>query len=78
MAMRLLVDLWNCWSIQILLLFSLSLHVLLLPLAGIRRCKASVLLRVPLWLAYHMTDMIGIYAFGLLSLSGLRPLQTSP
>ncbi|CAO2034220.1 unnamed protein product [Urochloa humidicola] len=68
MAVRPL-DLWNRWSIQILLLFSLSLHVLLLPLAGIRRHKASVLLRVPLWLAYHLADTIGIYAFGLLSLS---------
>ncbi|CAN6234314.1 unnamed protein product [Urochloa humidicola] len=68
MAVRPL-DLWNRWSIQILLLFSLSLHVILLPLAGIRRRKTSVLLRIPLWLAYHLADTIGIYAFGLLSLS---------
>jgi len=63
------LDLWNRWAIQILLLFSLSLDVLLLPLAGIRRRRASMFLRIPLWLAYHLADTIGIYAIGLLSLS---------
>ena len=57
------LDLWNRWGIQILLLFNLSLDVLLLPLAGIRRRRASMFLRIPLWLAYHLSDTIGIYAF---------------
>lgn len=73
------LDLWNRWAIQILLLFSLSLHVLLLPLAGIRRRRASMFLRVPLWLAYHLADTIGIYAIGLLSLSSaLRDHRLMP
>lgn len=63
------LDLWNRWSIQILVLFSLILHVVLLPLAGIRRRRASVLLRISLWLAYHLADTIGVYAIGFLSLS---------
>ncbi|KAG0524987.1 hypothetical protein BDA96_06G016700 [Sorghum bicolor] len=63
------LEVWNRWAIQILLLLSLGMHVLLLPLAGIRRRRAPMLLRVPLWLAYHLADTIGIYAIGLLSLS---------
>ncbi|CAD6261378.1 unnamed protein product [Miscanthus lutarioriparius] len=63
------LDVWNRWAIQILLLLSLGMHVLLLPLAGIRRRRAPMLLRVPLWLAYHLADTIGIYAIGILSLS---------
>ncbi|KAJ1270047.1 hypothetical protein BS78_06G024600 [Paspalum vaginatum] len=63
------LEFWNRWAIQILMLFSLTLHVLLLPLAGIRRRRASMLLRIPLWLAYHLSDTVGIYAIGILSLS---------
>lgn len=63
------LEVWNRWAIQILLLLSLGMHVLLLPLAGIRRRRAPMLLRVPLWLAYHLADTVGIYAIGLLSLS---------
>ncbi|CAD6264259.1 unnamed protein product [Miscanthus lutarioriparius] len=63
------LDVWNRWAIQILLLLSLGMHVLLLPLAGIRRRRAPMLLRVPLWLVYHLADTIGIYAIGILSLS---------
>ncbi|TVU07046.1 hypothetical protein EJB05_47085, partial [Eragrostis curvula] len=63
------LDLWNRWGIQILLLLSLSLQVLLQPLAGVRRCRASSLPRGLLWLAYQLANATAIYALGHLSLS---------
>uniref|UniRef100_A0A0A8ZZB8 DUF4220 domain-containing protein n=1 Tax=Arundo donax TaxID=35708 RepID=A0A0A8ZZB8_ARUDO len=68
MAVRPL-ELWNRWAIQILLLLSLSLQVLLLPLAGIRWRRASILLRGLLWLAYQLADSTAIYAIVHLSLN---------
>ncbi|GJN12050.1 hypothetical protein PR202_ga30294 [Eleusine coracana subsp. coracana] len=63
MAVRPL-DLWNRWGIQIVLLLSLGLQVLLHPLAGVRRRRASSVPRGLLWLAYQMANFIAIYAMG--------------
>ncbi|KAE8792446.1 hypothetical protein D1007_33058 [Hordeum vulgare] len=63
------LDLWNHWSIQILVLFSLTLQVFLSVFASIRRRGANPLLRILLWLAYMLADSTAIYALGHLSLS---------
>jgi hypothetical protein len=49
------IDLWNEWAIQILVLLSFTLQLVLL-FAGIRRSKASAVLRLLLWLAYQLAD----------------------
>ncbi|TVU13879.1 hypothetical protein EJB05_37311, partial [Eragrostis curvula] len=54
------LDLWNRWGIQTLLLLSLSLQVLLQPLAGVRRRRASSLRRALLWLVYQLANSTAI------------------
>ncbi|XP_052153997.1 uncharacterized protein LOC127772057 [Oryza glaberrima] len=63
------LDLWNAWATQILVLLSLTLQILLLMFAGIRRRKSFTVLRFILWLAYQLADSTAIYAVGHLSLS---------
>ncbi|XP_037445253.1 uncharacterized protein LOC119314643 [Triticum dicoccoides] len=63
-------DLWNNWSIQILVLLSLGLQLALFLLAGIRRRGAHPLLWFLLWLAYQLGDYTATYALGHLSLKG--------
>ncbi|KAG2570421.1 hypothetical protein PVAP13_7KG053018 [Panicum virgatum] len=65
------LDLWNEWATQILVLLSLSLQVVLLLLAGIRRREASPMPKFILWLAYQLADSTAIYAVGHLSLCGV-------
>ncbi|CAM0948334.1 unnamed protein product [Alopecurus aequalis] len=69
-----LLDLWNTWSIQILVLLSLGLQVALFLFAGIRRREAHELLRFLLWLAYQLADYTAIYALGHLSIRGGHPI----
>ncbi|CAM0913655.1 unnamed protein product [Alopecurus aequalis] len=63
-------DLWNNWSIQILVLLSLELQVALFLFAGIRRRGAHSALRFLLWLAYQLADYTATYALGHLSIKG--------
>ncbi|CAN6275190.1 unnamed protein product [Urochloa humidicola] len=65
------LDLWNEWATQILVLLSLTLQVVLLLFAGIRRREASVVTKFILWLAYQLADSTAIYAVGHLSLSSV-------
>ncbi|KAF0891622.1 hypothetical protein E2562_010607 [Oryza meyeriana var. granulata] len=65
------LKLWNAWATQILVLLSLTLQVVLLLLAGIRRSESSALPRFFLWLAYLLADSTAIYALGHLSLSSV-------
>lgn len=65
-----LIDIWNAWEIQILVLLSFTLQVVLLLFAGIRRHEAYPVLRFLLWLAYQLADSTAIYALGHLSFSG--------
>ncbi|RLM66055.1 hypothetical protein C2845_PM16G01370 [Panicum miliaceum] len=65
------LDLWNDWATQILVLLSLTLQVVLLLLAGIRRREASPVPTFILWLAYQLADSTAIYAVGHLSLSSV-------
>lgn len=66
------LDLWNHWSIQILVLLSLALQIFLFVFARIRRRGANPVLRILLWLAYMQADSTAIYALGHLSLSKAR------
>ncbi|XP_037438976.1 uncharacterized protein LOC119306998 [Triticum dicoccoides] len=61
--------LWEEWGIQVLVLLSFMLQVFLLTFAGIRRRKASAVLRLVLWLAYLLADSTAIYALGCISVT---------
>ncbi|KAF7086884.1 hypothetical protein CFC21_090139 [Triticum aestivum] len=64
-------NLWNNWSIQlVLVLLSLGLQLALFLFAGIRRRGAHRVLRFLLWLAYRLADYTATYALGHLSLKG--------
>ncbi|KAL6598265.1 hypothetical protein ACP70R_046430 [Stipagrostis hirtigluma subsp. patula] len=62
-----LVQLWNEWGIQILVLVSFALQVSLLIFGGIRRRSSSALLKFFLWSAYLLADSTAIYTLGHLS-----------
>lgn len=62
------LDLWNAWASQILVLHSLTLQVVLLVFAGIRRREAPAVLKFLLWLSYLLADSTAIYALGHLSI----------
>jgi len=62
-----LVNLWNEWGIQILVLVSFSLQVFLLVFGGIRRRSSSIILMFFLWSAYLLADSTAIYTLGHLS-----------
>ncbi|KAG2570214.1 hypothetical protein PVAP13_7KG073027 [Panicum virgatum] len=62
-----LVNLWNEWGIQILVLVSFSLQVFLLVFGGIRRRSSSSILMFFLWSAYLLADSTAIYTLGHLS-----------
>ncbi|CAM0908462.1 unnamed protein product [Alopecurus aequalis] len=66
-------NLWNTWSIQILVLLSLGLQLALFLFAGIRRRGAHYVLRFLLWLAYQLADYTATYALGHLSIRGAHP-----
>ncbi|EMS60463.1 hypothetical protein TRIUR3_04530 [Triticum urartu] len=62
---------WNDWASQISVLLSLFFQVLLHIFANIRRRKdGSSWLRVPLWVAYQLSDSTATYAAGQLLFSG--------
>ncbi|CAN6242359.1 unnamed protein product [Urochloa humidicola] len=62
-----LVNLWNEWGIQILVLVSFALQVFLLIFGGIRRRSSSTVLMFFLWSAYLLADSTAIYTLGHLS-----------
>ncbi|KAJ1269782.1 hypothetical protein BS78_06G003500 [Paspalum vaginatum] len=62
-----LVNLWNEWGLQILVLVSFGLQVFLLVFGGIRRHSSSAALMFFLWSAYLLADSTAIYTLGHLS-----------
>ncbi|XP_015697793.1 uncharacterized protein LOC102706976 isoform X2 [Oryza brachyantha] len=64
------VQLWNEWGIQILVLASFTLQVFLLIFGGIRRHSSSSVLMFFLWSAYLLADSTAIYTLGHLSVDG--------
>lgn len=67
-----LAHFWNEWGIQVLVLFSFTLQVMLLTLAGTRRHKSSAPLRLLLWLMYQLADSTAIYTLGHLSVASSK------
>ncbi|KAL5676543.1 hypothetical protein ACJX0J_012674, partial [Zea mays] len=63
-----LLDFWNAWATEILVILSLTQQVALLFFSGIRRQQGRSLKRLFLWLAYQLADSTAIYALGTLSL----------
>ncbi|EEE63323.1 hypothetical protein OsJ_18134 [Oryza sativa Japonica Group] len=62
-----LVQLWNEWEIQLVVLLSFILQIFLFFTGRIRRCNINMLLRLIIWLAYVGADMVAVYALGLIS-----------
>ncbi|KAF6998401.1 hypothetical protein CFC21_014523 [Triticum aestivum] len=67
------LDFWINWASQIGVLLSLAFQVILHLFANVRRRSNSAMLRVPLWLAYQLSDMTAIYAAGQLLYSSNTP-----
>lgn len=67
-----LAHFWNEWGIQVLVLFSFTLQVMLLTLAGTRRRKSSAPMRLLLWLMYQLADSTAIYTLGHLSVASSK------
>uniref|UniRef100_A0ACD5VIM4 Uncharacterized protein n=1 Tax=Avena sativa TaxID=4498 RepID=A0ACD5VIM4_AVESA len=58
---------WNDWEIQLLVLLSFTLQIFLFFTGVFRRCSTSMLLRLPIWLAYLGADIVAVYALGFMS-----------
>ncbi|VAI93510.1 unnamed protein product [Triticum turgidum subsp. durum] len=67
--MQYLLELWNEWEIQAVVVVSFSLQVILFFFAGIRRYTVSSVLRALLWLVYLLADLAAVYALGHMSSS---------
>jgi hypothetical protein len=62
-----LVQEWNVWETQIMVLVSFMLQVFLLATGSLRRRHISGLLRALIWLSYVGADLVAVYALGLFS-----------
>jgi hypothetical protein len=62
------LELWNKWEVQTLVLFSLALQVFLLGFAGLRRRNIPTVVRVILWLSYLLADSMAVYILGHMSI----------
>jgi hypothetical protein len=67
------LDFWIDWTSQIGVLSSLGFQIILHLFANVRRRSSSIMLRVPLWLAYQLSDMTATYAAGQLLYSSRTP-----
>lgn len=67
------LDFWINWASQIGVLFSLGCQITLHLFANVRRRSGSIVLRVPLWLAYQLSDLTATYAAGQLLYSSSTP-----
>jgi hypothetical protein len=62
-----LVQEWNVWETQIMVLLSFVLQLFLLSTGSLRRRHISGLLRALIWLSYVGADLVAVYALGLFS-----------
>ncbi|CAO2164449.1 unnamed protein product [Urochloa humidicola] len=62
-----LLQIWNEWEIQLMVLTSFILQLLLMLTGNLRRRNISGLLRGLIWLAYVGADSVAVYALGLFS-----------
>lgn len=65
-----MLQLWNEWATQILVLLSFALQIFLFVFARTRRRGSSAMLRILLWLVYLMADSTAVYTLGHLSING--------
>ncbi|KAF7062801.1 hypothetical protein CFC21_069362 [Triticum aestivum] len=70
MSGRPMLQLWNEWATQILVLLSFTLQIFLFVFARTRRHGTSAVLRILLWLVYLMADSTAVYTLGHLSING--------
>ncbi|VAH54432.1 unnamed protein product [Triticum turgidum subsp. durum] len=62
------MQLWNDWELQLLVLLSFTLQIFVFFSVGLRRCSTNSGLRLLIWLAYLLSDVVAVYALGQLSL----------
>ncbi|XP_062194471.1 uncharacterized protein LOC133897690 [Phragmites australis] len=62
-----LMQLWNDWQIQLLVVLSFMLQIFLFFSGSLRQRSNSGFLRVIIWLAYLGADMVAVYVLGQLS-----------
>ncbi|XBI74401.1 hypothetical protein VPH35_067955 [Triticum aestivum] len=67
LAMKSLVQLFNEWEIQLLVLVSFTLQFFLFFTGGLRRRIKNSALRSSIWLAYLGADLVAAYVLGLIS-----------
>ncbi|XP_037422663.1 uncharacterized protein LOC119287243 [Triticum dicoccoides] len=67
LAMKSLVQLFNEWEIQLLVLFSFTLQFFLFFAGGLRRRIRNCVLRSSIWLAYLGADLVAAYVLGLIT-----------
>lgn len=67
LQMTKLLQLFNEWEIQLLVLFSFTLQVFLFFTGGLRRCTTSKFIRLIIWMAYLGADLVAVFALGFLS-----------
>lgn len=65
--MESLVQLFNDWETQLLVLLSFTLQMYLFFTGSLRRQSTNTFLRLSIWIAYSGADLVAIYALGLLS-----------
>jgi hypothetical protein len=63
-----LLEFWNQWATQILVILSFTQQVILLFFSGVRQHQGRSAKRLLLWLAYQLVDSTVTYALGTLSL----------
>jgi len=62
-----LIEIWNQWEIQLMVLTSFVLQLFLFVTGSLRRWNISGPLRVSIWLAYVGADLVAVYALSLFS-----------
>ncbi|KAL6600558.1 hypothetical protein ACP70R_045358 [Stipagrostis hirtigluma subsp. patula] len=65
--MATLMQLWNDWELQVLVLLSFMFQIFLFFTGGLRQRNTNTVLRFLIWLAYLVADFIAVYALGQLS-----------
>ncbi|OEL23002.1 hypothetical protein BAE44_0015981 [Dichanthelium oligosanthes] len=65
--MATLMQLWNDWELQVLVLLSFMFQAFLFFAGGLRWRSTDTALRLMIWLAYLLADFIAVYALGQLS-----------
>ncbi|KAM3253927.1 hypothetical protein ACQJBY_047805 [Aegilops geniculata] len=67
LAMKSLVQVFNEWEIQLLVLLSFMLQIFLFFTGSLRRSTTNKFLRLLIWIAYLGADSVAVYALGILS-----------